>query len=397
VGRQRTERPPLPPGFGTIWTSVAIDLVGWGIVLPILPLYAEDFTEDKVTIGLLVAVFSLMQLLFAPIMGRLSDRIGRKPVLVISLAGTAVGSLLMGVAGSLWVLFLGRIIDGISGGSVSTAHAAVTDMAEPGQRARLIGLLGAAFGLGFVIGPAIGGLAALEGRHLPFFVAAAIAGVNALVAIRRLPETRPTAPAAVSEPAGEAREPLLGRAQRLILLVFVATSAFTAFEATFALLGHERFDLTIAGTSGVFVAIGLVLAFFQGGMVHPVVARYGELATVRGGLAVNVAGFLLLAGAHDWLVLSVALVLITAGQGLLSPALTSMVAGGARHDRRGRVLGLQQSASALARVVGPVLGTFLFGHIAIGAPYAAGAVLAAVAVVMTAGLGRDVREGVTAG
>jgi multidrug resistance protein len=395
VRRQRSERPPLPPGFGTIWTSVAIDLVGWGIVLPILPLYAEDFTSSKVTIGLLVAVFSLMQLLFAPIMGRLSDRVGRKPVLVISLAGTAVGSLLMGVAGSLWVLFLGRIIDGISGGSVSTAHAAVTDMAEPGQRARLIGLLGAAFGLGFVIGPAIGGLAALEGRHLPFFVAAAIAGINALVAIRRLPETRPTAPA-VPEPAAAA-EPLLGRAQRLILLVFVATSAFTAFEATFALLGHERFDLTIAGTSGVFVVIGLVLAFFQGGMVHPIVARYGELATVRGGLAVNVIGFLLLAGAHNWAVLSIALVLITAGQGLLSPALTSMVAGGARHDRRGRVLGLQQSASALARVVGPILGTFLFGHVAIGAPYAAGAVLAAIAVVMTAGLRGDVREGVTAG
>lgn len=400
--RQRTERPPLPPGFGTIWTSVAIDLVGWGIVLPILPLYAEDFTDSKVTIGLLVAVFSLMQLLFAPVMGRLSDRVGRKPVLVISLAGTALGSLLMGVAGSLWVLFLGRIIDGISGGSVSTAHAAVTDMAAPGQRARLIGLLGAAFGLGFVIGPAVGGLAALGGRHIPFFVAAAIAGINALVAVRRLPETRPQrVEAPEPEPEGVtvagADVPLVGRVQRLILLVFVATSAFTAFEATFALLGHERFDLTIASTSGVFVLIGLCLAFFQGGMVHPVVARYGELGTVRGGLAMNVVGFLLLAGADNWWVLGVALVFITAGQGLLSPALTSMVAGGARQDRRGRILGLQQSASALARVVGPIVGTFLFGHVAIGAPYVAGAILAAVAAVMTAGLRSDVREGVTAG
>jgi MFS family permease len=147
----------------------------------------------------------------------------------------------------------------------------------------------------------------------------------------------------------------------------------------------------------VFVVVGLVLAFFQGGMVHPVVARYGELATVRGGLAMNVVGFLLLAAAHDWLVLSVSLVLITAGQGLLSPALTSMVAGGARHDRRGSILGLQQSASALARVVGPVLGAFLFGHVAIGAPYVAGALLALASVVMTAGLGSKVHEGVTAG
>ncbi|MEA2704270.1 MAG: transporter, family, tetracycline resistance protein [Actinomycetota bacterium] len=376
---------------------MAIDLVGWGIVLPILPLYAEHFTTSKVTIGLLVAVFSLMQLVFAPIWGRVSDRVGRKPVLVVSLAGTAVGSLLMGIAPTLPILFLGRIIDGISGGSISTAHAAVTDMAAPGQRARLIGLLGAAFGIGFVIGPAIGGLAALEGRHLPFFVAAAIAGINALVAIRRLPETRPVRVEPAPEVAARPRPAVSGTLLQLVLVVFVATSAFTAFEATFALLGNERFGLTIAGTSGVFVLVGLFLAFFQGGMVHPIVARYGELATVRGGLGLNVVGFLLLAGADDWLRLGLALALITAGQGLLSPALTSMVAGRARDDRRGAVLGVQQSASALARVVGPILGTALFGHVGLGAPYAVGAGLAAAAALLTMGVGPDVRAEVTAG
>src|SRR5688500_17171683 len=265
---RRPDRPPLPPGFWTIWTSVAIDLVGWGIVLPILPLYAEDFTDSKVTIGALVAVFSLMQLVFAPVWGRVSDRVGRKPVLIVSLAGTAVGSLLMGVAWSLPILFLGRIVDGISGGSISAAHAAVTDMAAPGQRARLIGLLSAAFGIGFVVGPAIGGLAALEGRHLPFFVAAAIAGINAVVAVKRLPETRPapsltrdvdTSGAHTPETAHNPQGFALSRLQRLVLVVFVATSAFTAFEATFALFGEDRFDLTIAGTSGVFVVIGLSL------------------------------------------------------------------------------------------------------------------------------------------
>ena len=378
---------------------MAIDLVGWGIVLPILPLYAEHFTRSKVTIGLLVAVFSLMQLLFAPIWGRVSDRVGRKPVLVVSLAGTAVGSLLMGIAPTLPILFLGRIIDGISGGSVSTAHAAVTDMAAPGQRARLIGLLGAAFGLGFVIGPAIGGLAALEGRHLPFYVAAAIAGINALVAIKRLPETRPVieVEAEVAPAPTTARRDVVGTVRQLVLVVFVATSAFTAFEATFALLGNERFGLTIAGTSGVFVVIGVLLAFFQGGMVHPVVSRFGELSTVRGGLALNVIGFLLLADAHHWWVLFVSLAFITAGQGLLSPALTSLVAGRAREDRRGAVLGVQQSASALARVVGPIAGTALFGHVGLGAPYALGAVLAALAVLLTLGVGADVRTEVTAG
>jgi multidrug resistance protein len=394
VKRERRQRAPLPPGFGTIWTSVAIDLVGWGIVLPILPLYAEDFTDSKITIGVLVAVFSVMQLLFAPVWGRVSDRVGRKPVLVVSLAGTALGSLLMGVAPSLPILFLGRIVDGISGGSVSAAHAAVTDMAEPAQRARLIGLLSAAFGVGFVIGPALGGLAALEGRHLPFFVAAAIAGINALVAIKRLPETRPTRSGRTHVRRADTRTPRTEGLRQLILVVFVATSAFTAFEATFALFGEHRFDLTTAGTSGVFVAIGVCLVFFQGGLIHPAVGRFGELGTVRLGLAMNVAGFLCLAVSHEWWSLVVALVLVTAGQGLLSPALTSIVAGRADEDRRGATLGVQQSASALARVAGPIAGTAVFGHISTGAPFALGGALAALALLLTTGA---VRHPVTAG
>jgi predicted MFS family arabinose efflux permease len=185
--------------------------------------------------------------------------------------------------------------------------------------------------------------------------------------------------------------------QRLVLVVFVATSAFTAFEATFALFGQHRFDLTIASTSGVFVVVGLSLVFFQAGMVHPVVVKLGEMGTVRAGLFLNIAGFLLLADAHRWIVLAPALVLITAGQGLLTPAITSMVAGGARDDRRGAVLGVQQSASALARVAGPIAGTFLFGHVGVGAPFAAGAVLAVAAVALTAGIPRDVHSEVTAG
>ena len=390
MNRGRSDRPPLPAGFGTIWTSVAIDLVGWGIVLPILPLYGERFTRSPVTLGILVASFSVMQLLFAPIWGRVSDRYGRRPVLVISLFGTALGSLVMGLAPALWVLFLGRVLDGISGGSVSTAHAAVADMAEPEQRARLLGLLGAAFGVGFVAGPAIGGLAALFGERVPLFVAATIAGANAVVALRRLPETRPVDTVAHTVEAPRLPAPV----RRLIVVVFVATSAFTGFEATFALLGQERFDLTIASTSAVFVAIGLLLVFFQGGMVHPAVARFGELRTARAGLVLNVVGFVLVALAESWWLLVPAVALLTAGQGLLAPVLTSMVAGRARVDRRGSVLGLQQSVSALARVVGPIAAGFLFAHVGVGAPYAAGAVLACLALAVLAG---GVREEVTAG
>src|SRR5256714_3911396 len=225
--RSRGPRQPLPAGFGTIWTTVAVDLVGFGVVLPLLPLYAERFHASATTVGALFSSFSVMQLLFAPVWGRVSDRYGRKPVLVVSLAGTALGSLVMGLAPALWVLFLGRVVDGISGGSVSTAHAAVADMAEPGQRAPLIGLLGAAFGVGFVAGPAIGGLAALFGGRVPLLVAAAIAGVNAVVAIKRLPETRPTDTVAhVVEPP-----PMTGTVRWLILVVLVAPSAVTALAA----------------------------------------------------------------------------------------------------------------------------------------------------------------------
>ncbi|HWW52785.1 MAG TPA: MFS transporter, partial [Acidimicrobiales bacterium] len=189
-GRQsQRSRQPLPRGFTAIWSTVALDLVGFGIILPVLPLYARKFHATPGLIGLLVASFSVAQLLCSPLWGRLSDRIGRKPVLIVSLLGTAVGSLLTGLAGGLVLLFLGRLVDGGSGASVSVAQASVADLAAPKERARLLGLLGAAFGLGFVLGPALGGLLSLVSPRLPFFVAAALAGGNAIVALRRLPET----------------------------------------------------------------------------------------------------------------------------------------------------------------------------------------------------------------
>lgn len=392
--RSRGERSPLPAGFGTIWTSVAIDLVGFGIVLPILPLYAERFGASPGTAGVLVASFSVAQLVFAPVWGRVSDRLGRKPVLVLSLAGTAVGSLLTGLAGSLWVLFLGRIVDGISGASVSVAQAAVADVAPPGERARLLGLLGAAFGLGFVAGPAIGGLAALGGPHVPFLLAAAIAGVNAVLAAKRLPETHPdrrVAPSAwaAGDPAGapagvpRAPEPAPGPYTRLIVLAFFALAAFSAFEATFALFGERRLGLRLASTGGVFAGVGVVLTFVQAALVRPAVARFGESGTLRAGLGLNAFGLALLAATHSWWLLVPSLLALTVGQGLAQPALTSAVAGRASAATRGRVLGVQQAAGGLARVVGPVAGGYVFQHVGVGAPYVAAAavmVLCAVSV-----------------
>ena len=167
----KKERTPMPKGYWTIWTTVALDLVGFGIVAPILGRYAERFGASGLQVGLMFASFSVAQMFFAPILGRISDKVGRKPVIVFSLIGTAVGSFITGAAGALWVLFLGRLIDGASGASIAVAQGAVADIAPPDQRARLMGLLGAAFGVGFVVGPALGGLAALGGPHVPFYVA----------------------------------------------------------------------------------------------------------------------------------------------------------------------------------------------------------------------------------
>jgi MFS family permease len=369
----------LPPGFGTIWTAVAVDLIGFGIVLPILPLYAKRFHTTSFQATLLVAAFSAASFVCSPLWGRVSDRFGRKPVLLVSLMGTAIGSLVTGLAGGLAVLLVGRIIDGASGASVSVAQAAAADLATPADRHRLFGLLGAAFGVGFVAGPALGSLAALGGSRLPFFLAAVIATVNTVVAARRLPEThrpgplpprRPGPIAAIAGGAGVA--PLLG-------VGFCALVAFSGFEATFALFGERRLGFGIASSAAVFTAVGAAIVAVQGGLVHRVVARVGEPRTLLGGLAMNGVGLALLAPAHSWALAAPALVGLTVGQGLVQTTMVSSVAVRAGPGRRGQVLGAQQSVNGLARVVGPAIGGALLGSAVTGLPYLLGAALSALA------------------
>jgi multidrug resistance protein len=365
-------RTALPRGFGTIWTTVALDLVGFGIVLPILPLYAKRFHASPATAGGLVAAFSLAQLVGAPLWGRVSDRVGRKPVLVVSLVGTAVGSLLTGLAGGLLVLFLGRLIDGASGASVSVAQAAVADIAEPSQRPRLFGLLGAAFGLGFVLGPAIGGALSPISPRLPFFAAAAVAGINALVAMRRLPETHVPSAAAPSVPVPAVRS--------LVAVSFLSLVAFSAFEGTFALFGSARLGLHQSSTYVVFTLIGLAIALDQVVLVHPLVARMGERPALQLGLVLNGLGLAALPLVHSDAALVPGLLLLCAGEGLITPTLSSEVAGRVEASGRGQVLGIQQAAGGLARTIGPAAGGLMFGHVGISSPYVAGAVLVAGAV-----------------
>lgn len=380
------------------------------MIFPVLARFSEDLGATPTQAGLVVASFSLAQLVFAPVTGRLSDRFGRKPVLLASLAGTAVGSLLTGLAGSVWVLVLARLLDGASGASVSVAQAAVTDVAPPAERPRLLGLLGAAFGVGFALGPAIGGVAALADHRLPFFVAAAIAAANALVAVRRLPETNPApararaagdaAPAGAAppgegvevSPAGAPSAPDRGALWRLVAVAFLSLTAFAGFEATFSLLAKDRFDLGESATYAVFFGVGIVLVGVQGGAVQPVVGRLGQGGAVRLALAANALGLLLLAPPQGgWWLLVPALLLLCLGQGVLAPTIAAAAAGRSGERSRGQALGVQQAAGGLARVVGPALGGILYDHVSTAAPYYVGAALVTAAL---AGVGRAAEQSV---
>ncbi|CAB4806736.1 MAG: MFS transporter [Actinobacteria bacterium] len=378
--REKAAKVPLPQGFGTIWLTVALDLVGFGIVVPILGRYAERFGASGLEVGLLFASFSLAQLVFAPLLGRLSDRIGRKPVIMISLLGTAVGSFVTGAAGALWVLFLGRILDGASGASVAVAQGAVTDLAPPSERPRLLGLLGAAFGVGFVVGPALGGLASLGGEHIPFFVAGTVALINAIVAWRRLPETRPAEVRQAAREAAKNDTEAKVRLWGLAVAGFTAIVAFSGFEATFSLLAGDRFRLTEGGVAAIFVGVGVVLVGVQGGLIRPINAKLGTQRSLQVGLVLNSAGLIVLSAAKNWPLLIVALALLTVGQGLVTPNLSSLVSGRVPDHRRGEALGFQQGVNAIGRVAGPALAGVLYDHVSIGSPYLVGGALCGVAL-----------------
>ena len=373
-----TAREPLPRGFWVIWSTVALDMIGFGIVAPILGRYADRFGASGFQVGLLFASFSLAQMVFSPILGRWSDRIGRKPVIVISLFGTALGSFITGAAGALWVLFAGRLIDGASGASVSVAQSAITDLATKEQRARMLGLLGMAFGVGFVFGPAIGGLAALGGPHIPFYVAGTLALINAVAAIIRIQETRVPNKTA---PTTRVHVPFRKRRYGALAGVgFFSMLAFSGFEATFSLFGGARFNLTEASTALVFLGVGVVMSAVQGSLIGPLTSRFGSLQLLRNGLVLVSIGLLFLGAAVIWPTMIVALLFMVVGAGISNPSLTALVADSAHEDRRGEALGIQQSASALARVIGPPLAGLAFDHVGIGAPFTFGALIYVLAI-----------------
>ncbi len=361
-----------------IFTTVVVDLIGFGIVIPVLPLYSERLGATPTMIGFLVAIYSVMQFIFSPILGRLSDRIGRRPVLAVSVLGSAVAFLVTGLASALWVLFIARAIDGITGGNISTAQAYIADITKPEDRAKGVGLIGAGFGIGFILGPILGGLASHFGASVPFFLAAGLALVNGLAIFFFLPETRH-----VHHAEFEEDETLPGMVETLrmhklwtpVSLYVVATLAMTLVYTCFALVVARRFNLDASGAGYLFGTMGLAGIILQF-RIGSIVKRFGEVQLARASLFLYAASLLGMVFAPSllWFVLS--LIPFGVANGLNNTILLTLVSKQAPGNIQGRIIGLTQGTAALSRAVGPILAGLLFDHLGVAAPFLAAAVVA---------------------
>jgi DHA1 family tetracycline resistance protein-like MFS transporter len=353
-----------------IFLTILVNLIGFGIIIPLLPFYAETFGASPLVIGLLFAIFSICQLVAAPVLGDLSDRYGRRPVLIFSLLGTVVSFVMLAVAHTVTMLFLARIVDGLSGGNISTARAYVADVTEPKDRARAYGLIGAAFGLGFIVGPALSGVLAQVSYTAPIWAAAALTLVAAAVAWFWLPETIHRAQAGTGAPfralPGLLRRPRLGR---VLVVDFVYWFAFAMFQTTFALFAARRFAFDASQTGYCFAAFGVLGAIVQGGMIRPIVKRLGDKLTFVAGLTCSVGGLMAAAMAHSVAIFVGALVPLAFGIGFGHPTISSLISKSARADEQGRVQGAASAVESLGRTVGPVWGSASLQRFGEGTPF----------------------------
>jgi multidrug resistance protein len=366
---------------GTLFFIVFIDLVGFGVVIPLLPYYGLAFHATPFEITSMMACYSLAQFFASPLLGMISDRVGRKPVILASLVCSVVSYIWLGFAGSLWMLFAARLLAGAGAGNISAAQAYVADVTPPDQRAKGMGMIGAAIGLGFTVGPAIGGAVAggnAQSAHLawPAFVAAALSAAAFVLAFTRLEESLTHKPAerigrlAMAKAAVE--RPTL---RLLILLIFVAIAAFAGMETTFALWAHDGFGWGPLQVGLIFFYVGILLSALQGGAIGRLTKVVGETNLVVGGGAILAIGLFALTFAYALWAVLVATALLAFGMGMLSPAMASLISKQAGENERGGVLGLSQSAQSLARIVGPAVAGAVYGGLGRNAPYYLGALL----------------------
>ncbi len=372
-----------------LFVIVFVDLLGFGMVIPVMALYAERLGAPDSQIGWLMTGYSFMQFVFTPIWGRLSDRFGRRPLLLLSIAMTAVGFVGYALAPDFRWLLASRLFAGAATANIAIAQAYIADVTPPEGRAKGMGLIGAAFGLGFVLGPALGGLLSSISLAAPGYAAAGLAAANGVAAFFILPEPRARVVSAhrarFMAILDELRRPGI---RRLILIYLLAILAFSGMEATFALIAAHRYGLDQRHVSYVFAFIGVVVTVVQGGLIGPLTRRFGEQPLLVAGLVLQAVGLVAVPYAGNMAGLLAACLPLSLGSGLSTPALSSLLSRSARDEDQGGTLGIGQSAAALGRIAGPISATSAYEHLWFAAPYLGGAAV----MLLTAAIGSTLRR-----
>jgi multidrug resistance protein len=372
--------------------TIFIDFTGFGLVIPLLPFWAEHLGANAVGVGLILTVYALAQFIFTPVLGSLSDRYGRRPIIIASLSIEALSFALSALANTLPFLLLARFIGGLGASNIGSAQAVVSDVTPAKDRARGMGLIGAAIGLGFVVGPALGGLLAPLGPALPFWVAMGVAIANMLLVFFFLPETRNRQ---ASTQASESREGnafvlLAGWRQalrnatvaRLVIINLLFTVAFTAMETIFPLFTQHVFGWTAMQNGYVFTYIGFVIVIMQGGLVGQLVKRFGERSLLIAGLIMLGAGLALLSFSTQLALLLIALGILSAGDGMVSPTISALLSFASPSEAQGETLGFAQGIAGLGRVIGPLVAGTIYALGGPATPFLLGASLALLAALL---------------
>ena len=357
-------------------------MVGFGIIIPVLPFLAEKVGGNPTELGLLMAVYSLMQLFFAPMWGRISDRIGRKPVMMIGIAGLALSFFISAMADSLLGLFVARIVGGVlSSANMPTAMAYVADITTPEDRGKGMGIIGAAIGLGFIFGPAIGGIFSKTSLTFPFYVAGVVSLITLVLVLLLLKESLPKEKRAQhSDQKDSMWKAFQGPLSVMFILQLIITLSMAGLEATFAYFAAKRAEIDTVQLGYIFMIMGLGSAVVQGGLVGPMIKKMGEGAVIRIGIIVSALGFVLILFSTNFWTAAVFLTIFGLGNGVIRPAISALLTKSSATGH-GSVTGLLSSFDSFGRIAGPPLGGWLFS-ISMDLPYISGAILSVLALIL---------------
>ena len=371
---------PRTPLF-IILLTVFVDLIGFGIIIPLLPVYASRYGANAMVIGIFMMTFSLMQFVLAPAVGKLSDRIGRRPVIIISMFITASSYILFGFAGNLSVLFISRIFSGIGSSSFSVAQAYIADVTTPENRAKGMGMFGAAFSVGFVLGPLICGVLSPFGHGVPAFAAAGFSGITAITALFLLPEPerRKTKPGKAKGLFKSINKGL----KIIVLLNFIVIFIQSQLQSMIVLFNVDHFNWTEKENGYFLGVIGLVAAVIQGGLIGILTKRFGQYKLISFGILLIGAGMFIISRVGSAQLLYSGGMINALGFACALPSLASLASLYSPEHLQGQTMGLYQSMGSLGRILAPVAGGILFDRISPSAPFFTGAVLAVIIVIVS--------------